>query len=269
MTRKTRILLLAAVAAAVAFADDDPPSRVARLNYINGSVSFQPGSMDNWAPATLNYPLTTGDHLWTDQRAGAELHVGSTAIRMAAETNFGFLNLDDRAVQIRVSQGSVSIRLNRLDEDETFEVDAPNAAISLLRPGHYRIDVNADGTNTRVTVRGGDAEVTAGASPFPLHARQTAQISGTDSATYEVSNAGPPDAWDRWSMDRDQREERAASTKYVSREMIGYEDLDEYGAWRTHPAYGPLWVPARVTVGWAPYRFGALGLGASVGMDLG
>src|SRR5712692_5168298 len=189
--REIRTIGLAMVLAAMAWAQggEDPPSRVARLNYLSGAVSFQPGSMDQWAPATVNYPLTTGDHLWTDQSAAAELHVGSTAIRLAAETNFGFLNLNDRAVQIRVSQGSLNIRLNRLDEDETFEVDTPNAAVSLLRPGHYRIDTGADGINTRVTVRGGDAEVTAGGSAFPLHPRQSASISGSDSTTYDISDA--------------------------------------------------------------------------------
>ena len=60
----------------------DPPSRVARLNYMNGSVSFRPGSVEEWTSATLNYPLTLGDHLWTDPGASTEMQVGSTAIRM-------------------------------------------------------------------------------------------------------------------------------------------------------------------------------------------
>jgi hypothetical protein len=38
--------------------------------------------------------------------------------------------------------------------------------------------------------------------------------------------------------------------------MTGYEDLDAYGAWREMPEYGWCWAPARVAVGWAPYRFG-------------
>src|SRR5260370_26154918 len=51
-----------------AFADD-PPSRVARLSYADGSVSFRPGNLDDWAPASRNRPLTTGDRLWTDKRS--------------------------------------------------------------------------------------------------------------------------------------------------------------------------------------------------------
>ncbi len=63
----------------------DPPNRVGRLNFLSGTVSFHPESVDEWAPATLNYPLTIGDHLWTDQDGQAEVHVGSTAIRACLE----------------------------------------------------------------------------------------------------------------------------------------------------------------------------------------
>src|SRR2546425_6464572 len=34
----------------------DPPSRVGRLSYLGGSVSFRPGDADDWAAATVNYP---------------------------------------------------------------------------------------------------------------------------------------------------------------------------------------------------------------------
>src|ERR1700692_3561217 len=87
----------------------DPPSRVARLNYTSGPVSFRPGSQEDWAAATLNYPITTGDHLWSDQQGGAEMHVGPNALRIAGGTSFAVLNLDDRAMQVSVSQGFINV----------------------------------------------------------------------------------------------------------------------------------------------------------------
>src|SRR5262249_54200168 len=42
---------------------------------------------------------------------------------------------------------------------------------------------------------------------------------------------------------------------YVPASMIGYEDLDDYGAWDTVPDYGPVWIP-RVGAEWVPYREG-------------
>src|SRR5881296_1636534 len=116
-------------------ADSDPPSRVGRLSYLAGAVSFRPGSLDDWGQATINYPLTTGDHLWTDADARAEVTVGSSAIRLGPMTAFGFLALDDRTTQIRLSEGTLNVRLRDLDDDEVLEIDTPNGAVSLLRPG--------------------------------------------------------------------------------------------------------------------------------------
>jgi hypothetical protein len=69
-----------------ALADDDPPGRVARLNYIQGSISFQPGGETDWVQANPNRPLTTGDNLWADKDSRGELHIGSSSIRIASET---------------------------------------------------------------------------------------------------------------------------------------------------------------------------------------
>src|SRR5215831_2084225 len=233
----------------------DPPARVGRLSYLSGSVSFRPAGIDQWDSARINFPLTTGDHLWTDAGSRSEVHIGSTAIRLASETAFAFLNLDDQTIQIRLSQGSLNIRVRQLGESEAFEIDTPNVTVSLLRPGLYRVDVDAQG-NTTVTDRIGEAEVTASNSAFTVHPRQTATVTGIDSLVYDIQDAYAPDNWDNWCSARDQREDKAASARYVSREMIGYEDLDEYGVWRVVPEYGPVWVPSRVAADWAPYRYG-------------
>src|SRR6201981_717308 len=89
--------------------ENDPPSRAARLSYISGTVSFQPGSVEDWVPATLNRPMTTGDRLWTEPGARAEVNVGSAAVRLNGRTNLTVLNLDDRNVQLEVSIGTVSV----------------------------------------------------------------------------------------------------------------------------------------------------------------
>src|SRR5260370_6189035 len=154
---KLATLLSIALAAALfapqraAADDDDPPSRVARLSYAHGEVSFNPAGTDDWVSAVVNRPLTTGDKLWTDNRARAELHIGSAAIRLSGNTGFSFLNLDHRTAQIRVTEGTLSVRVRRLEDDETFEIDTPNLAFSVLRAGSYKINVNATGYTTIVT----------------------------------------------------------------------------------------------------------------------
>jgi hypothetical protein len=239
-----------------ASADDDPPGRVARLNYIQGSVSFQPGGETDWVQANPNRPLTTGDNLWTDKNSRGELHIGSAAIRLADETGISFLNLDDRTVQIQLAQGSLSVRLRRLDGGDAFEIDTPNLAFTVQRPGEYRFDVDPTGQTTNITVREGEGEANGGGSNFHLDSGESARVAGTDSLTFDVGRAERPDGFDEWCVSRDNREEHARSARYVSRDVIGYEDLDDYGEWRDVPEYGSVWFPAHVAGGWAPYRFG-------------
>src|SRR5947209_6120911 len=98
-----------AVMVASASALAEPPSRVARLSFIGGAVSFRPASVEEWRVAELNYPLTTGDHVWTDRHARAEVQVGSFVVRVAPYTEFSFVTLDDDMARLRVTQGAVSI----------------------------------------------------------------------------------------------------------------------------------------------------------------
>ncbi len=256
--RKFHVLAGLVAVAAAAFGQVDPSSRVARLNLIQGPVSFRPAGVDDWAAATLNYPLNTGDYLWADQGAKAELHVGSTAIRMDQTTALSVVSLNDQLMQISLTAGALNVHIRYLGPNENFEVDTPNVAITLLRPGDYRINADGDNSATLLVVRSGDAEVTAGASgAFNVRNGQMARLTGTDSVQQELSGAPPLDAFDGWTADRDAREDRATmSARYVPREMIGYEDLDANGRWVNIPPYGMVWQPTVTAAGWAPYRQG-------------
>jgi len=52
----------------------DPPGRVGRLSYMEGTVSFHTGDQDQWSAAVLNYPVTSGTAFWTEPEARAEIH---------------------------------------------------------------------------------------------------------------------------------------------------------------------------------------------------
>lgn len=236
---------------------DDPPARVARVNYLNGSVSFRPASVDDWTAATLNYPLTTGDHLWADANGRVEIHAGSTAIRMNAKTAMSVLNLDDRTIQLSLTDGSLHIRLRHLEDDETVEIDTPNVAVTLLRTGEYRIDADGETSTTSVTVRSGNAEVTGGGLAFVVRPREAGKAVGMDNPVRHLGPALPAEEFDSWCEARDSAEDEATvSAQYVPRDMVGYEDLDRNGVWSEIPEYGPVWRPRTVAVDWAPYRYG-------------
>jgi hypothetical protein len=237
--------------------DDDPPSRVARLGYAQGNVSFEPAGTDDWVSAVVNRPLTTGDKLWSDNGSRAELHLGAAAIRLSSNTGFSFLNLDDRTAQIRLTEGTLNVRVRNLDQDEIFEIDTPNLAFSILRAGNYKIYVSEAGDTTIVTVRDGEGEVTGGGSAYTIHPREVGTFNGIDQLDADVQNyRSDNDDFDRFCSDRDRREDHSQSARYVSSEVVGYEDLDDYGGWRPTPEYGTVWFPHTTIVGWAPYRYG-------------
>jgi hypothetical protein len=236
--------------------DQDPPSVVARMNYTQGSVSFQPGGEGDWLTAVTNRPLTSGDNLWTDQNSRAELHIGSTAVRLSAQTSITLLDLDDRTTQLRLSEGSVIVRLRHLDDGDLVEVDTPNLAFDLQRNGEYRIDVDSAGNVTNVGVWSGRGEVTGGGYSYTVVAGQSARFSGSDQLNYDIAPMPRADDFDNWAFQRDHREDGAESANYVSPEMTGYEDLDDYGHWQYVGGYGTVWVPANVASDWAPYRHG-------------
>ena len=235
---------------------DDPPSRVARIGYMEGSVSFQPAGEPDWVQAVANRPMTTGDKLWADKDSRAELQLGSAVIRLDANTGFSFLNLDDNTVQIQLTSGAINLRVRRLDRDDVYEIDTPNLAFTVSQPGNYRVEASEDGTYSVVSIREGGGEATGNGQTYTLHAGQRGTFDGTDSLNAEVIDIGGRDQFDNWAYDRDRRYDGSRSAQYLSHDVVGYEDLDDNGDWRDDSNYGHVWFPNRVAVGWAPYHEG-------------
>ncbi len=236
--------------------DDDPPGRVARLGYLQGSVSFLPAGETDWVGAVPNRPMSTGDQLWTDENSRAEVQLGSAVIRLAPLTTFSFLNLDDDTVQIQLSSGAINVTVRRLGDEEDFEVDTPNQAFNVFQPGHYRLEASADGSYTVISVRAGEGQATGAGQTFTLRGGQRATLSGTDSLYADVEPIYDPDEFDTWSEGRDHRYDFSRSAQYLSHDVVGFDDLDDYGDWRDDSNYGHVWFPNRVEVGWAPYHDG-------------
>ncbi len=234
----------------------EPPSRAARLGFISGTVSFSPAGQRDWVQAAVNRPLTTGDRLWTGGSSRAELQVGGAAIRMGPSTSMVLLNLDDRIAQVQVSQGTLKIRVRSLGPRQTFEVATPNLAFTLRRIGEYRIEVDPNDDATVVRVERGEAEVFGEGASYTVNSRRAYRFYGNDLSDYETLTARQDDDLDRWSRERDRRGDRSVSARYVSSEVVGYEDLDANGTWRVDATYGNVWTPRRVASDWTPYRDG-------------
>lgn len=238
------------------WASADPPSRVARVGYLSGPVSFSPAGENDWVEAGLNRPLTSGDRLWADRGARVEVQLGGAMLRMGADTALGVLNLDDRITQLQLTQGVLNLRVRRLPAGQVFEIDTPNLAFTLRRPGQYRISVDANGDSTTILVRQGQGEVHGNGVSYVIDAGRPYRFDGSNLSQRQSFDEPRPDDFDRWASDRDRRYDNSASARYVSADVIGYQDLDSHGSWRVDATYGNVWAPSRVASGWAPYRDG-------------
>ncbi|HMD75270.1 MAG TPA: DUF6600 domain-containing protein [Steroidobacteraceae bacterium] len=218
---------------------------------------MQPAGTDDWIAAPINRPLTTGDKLWSDSDGRVEVQLDGSLLRLSANTSVSFLNLGDDITQVQLASGTLLVRVRRLDDSETYEIDTPNLAFSILRPGLYRITVDESGYTTAIAVRSGQGEVTGAGYAYPVYPNEYDVFSGTDELAEDAEPLGPDqDAFDAWSSSRDERSERSLSARYVSTDVVGYEDLDEQGDWRSSPSYGYVWYPRVVDRSWAPYHNG-------------
>jgi hypothetical protein len=249
--------LLAGLFASAVYADEgDPPGRVARLSLAQGKVSFQPSGETAWSEASLNRPVTTGDRLYTDPGARAELEVGPFAVRLSGATDVTLANLNDQLMQLGVGQGTLRVTIYQVPEGNSVEIDTPNGALILQTAGSYRVDTAADGNSTQVTVNAGTLQISAGDLSQTLQSGQAVQLTGTGPVVTSNLSVPPPDDFDKWCAGRDQRIESSSSVKSVGPAVPGGEDLDTYGTWTEKPDYGTVWVPANVPPDWVPYRNG-------------
>lgn len=104
-----------------------------------------PAGENDWVEAQLNRPLITGDKLWTDHNSRTELEIGSSTIRMDQNSSFDFLNLDDKTAQVELTQGTLNLRVRRLYDNQTYEIDTPTLAFVVNRVGEYRVTVEPNG----------------------------------------------------------------------------------------------------------------------------
>ena len=250
--------------------DADPPDRAVRFSYVQGDVSLQPAGEEEWATAVVNRPLTTGDKLWTEDNARVEMYVGGAAVRLGGDTGFSFLNVDDDNIQMRMTAGVMDVRVRSLDSNDHIEIDTPNIALSILRPGKYRVEVNDEGDATVVKVSEGEAEASGGSQDVVVHAQQAMTFSGTDRVVAQTGSLGAPDAFDSWSLERDRRDQVCddiQTAQYVDPEVTGYQDLDDNGSWSSEPDMDMC--GHRLALRSAGRPIGtALGVGVALGMDL-
>ena len=111
-----------------------------------------------------------------------------------------------------------------------------------------------------VTVSSGAVEVTGQNLDQQLGPNQSMRLSGSYPVYAEQVELLPPDGLDQFDQQREYCRQRASSYQYVSPDMIGAADLDDYGDWQPpnqdNQGYGAVWYPRGVPAGWTPYSNG-------------
>lgn len=237
----------------------EPPEAgrgVIRISLINGDVSVLRGDAGEWVAAAVNAPLVTADHVATGNGSRAELQLDyANFLRLDSGTEVRLALIDNQRYQLQIARGTVTFRVLR-DSQSDVEIDTANVGVRPVKRGVYRITVSDDG-QSEVTVRSGEAETFTPRGSEKLQAGHTMLVRGTQNdPEFQVLREIAYDDWDRWNQDRDHRLERSQSYRYVSRDIYGAEDLDNYGRWVDVPTYGSVWCPSGVAPDWAPYRAG-------------
>jgi hypothetical protein len=245
----------ALLSATAAIAQSDPPGRVGRISYLQGTVSFHDDDEQRWSPALLNFPVTSGGAIWTEPGGRAEVVVAGTRLRLQGTTQIDVETLDDEQFRLVLSQGRVDVRGTDITSYRPFEVRTPRGAVRLLEDGDYMIDAGTTQDPTRIGVRRGLAQfVDPAGDAHEIRAGEVGTATGGQSVALAIERASPPPLPPEWAV-RD-RVVADRPPQYLPTAVTGYEDLDAYGNWIAGGEYGQVWVPRSVPAGWAPYRHG-------------
>jgi hypothetical protein len=236
----------------------DPPSRVARVSVLSGNVSIQPASVEQFNVAEPNYPMTTGDRIYADVGANAEIQTGQLAVRLGQQTDLTVTAMTDELAQFGLAQGSVHLRSYNVYQGETVELDTPNVAVTVLQSGDVRVDVDPVNDVTVVTVLSGQVQVNGNGIEQVMEPGERLRLSGGNPVYAQLIGGARPDGLDRFSVARDgiYLNAYAEEGQYINPGTIGGEDLSVYGSWENDGDDGAVWYPANVAADWQPYRNG-------------
>ena len=242
------------------------PGLVGRLSTLQGEVRWFDRDSAAWLGSEQqplrNWPLAAGDRLRTGRDARAELRVGGTTVRLGAGVDLSLQQLDDRRLALRLQSGTLALRLSGADPGDiaTVEVITPEGRWLPLRPGHYRLERQADARTpaTQATVWRGELRFEGPDSVLVIPAGRRADL-WQDRGQSPTRYAWAPverDAFADW-VARDERGDDAPVTaRHVATGMTGWQDLDRHGDWIASPDHGSVWQPRVVAPGWAPFHDG-------------
>jgi hypothetical protein len=256
MSRRILLLLASFALTGVLWAepDDENYTRLARLSYIEGNVSYQHATDVDWAAASINMPLEPGDRIYTspDGRAEIEFDDGSV-YRLARNTDVEVLSLKEDLIQMRVLVGLCTLIVT---SGTDFEINTPAAAFNTLQKGSYRFSVDDNGDSDAI-VRKGKLEAANNSFSRRIESGEMLHVPAGNSNSPEFARYDQRDEWDEWNDRRNADLNAYGGRGYLPDTVyIGVSDLHRNGRWVEVESYGSAWVPYSVGDYWSPYSVG-------------
>jgi hypothetical protein len=235
-----------------------PPSPLGalRISLLDGDVQIKTEETGDWVPASINMPLRDGDQLWVPEGGRSELQSrDGSFLRLDEKTALDILRVDQEGFQFYLAEGRAFANFGGL-KGSLLQVDTSASSVRAYDAVVFRIDVPGEGSADISVYRG---SVYAESQDGKTTVAEGNVLSLQGDAHAEISALGPPDDWENWNRERDQKfAQRRPSSPYLPDELQAYSpDFDQNGKWVRVPEYGYVWTPTVVvSAEWAPYRAG-------------
>lgn len=182
-----------------------PPQRAAVLQYLSGEVSVAPSATNDWKAAQLNQPLKASEYVWTATNSRAEINVGGAFLRMNSEASLTLDALSPSNMQATVNQGEVELTVFSMAPGQIYEIDTPNATLTVSKTGVYSVEVRPAEEKTLVTVRKGSLAATGSGPSVKINSGEQLTFLGGTSLQHTAEKAPPPNGFEDWASVRDKR----------------------------------------------------------------
>jgi len=226
------------------------------ISLLEGDVQVNTEDTGDWVLASINMPLKDGDRIWVPEGGRIEFQLrDGTALRLDEKTALDILILDKDSFQFYLPEGRAYANFRGL-KNTVLQIDTPMSSIRAYDRAIFRIDM-LDDRNTDISVYLGS--VYAESPDGSLRVDQDRTLAFREGSPAELGPMGPPDAWEEWNRNRNQKYAfRRTPSRYLPEELYGYSsDFDDNGRWVYVREYGNVWTPTVVvSAGWAPYRIG-------------
>ena len=250
-------LLLALAMAPSAWAD--PPTLAGRVAELSGVVWLYDADNREWTALTRNQTVAQGDRLRTDANGRVAVRLGSTNFWLDGRSDVLIAQMDEGRVVLQLDEGRMGLRLRSREAVVETSVLTHEGRVFAESEGLYRID-QLDRA-TRITALQGRVRFESDRYGTP----QFASLREGEQADFRANDGARPngqrvlrDPFNDFLLAQTNApaSSYAIDRGFLSIEMTGAEDLDQYGRWEEAPEYGNVWFPTRVARDWAPYRDG-------------